>query len=717
MKDLTKAVRTTLFEAEDSVCLQRARLLTEVYTVHENDPPPIRQARYFAHILAGMDLDLSSNPIFAGNTSSRPRAMMLNPEYGFSVDKQTELENPGLASVMEEGVPDDLREFWADRSLGKGSSASIGHLAVDLHTVVHEGLESVIQAARHAGTDGGDAQSNYRAGMVIALQAVCDWSLRYSKKAALMAENEGDALRRDLYLRISDACRNVPGKPARNLFEGLQAIALVHLATAIEGQGVSVSIGLPDRVLAPFIDSAVAAEEVVDLISGFLLKIAANSFQGRGSKTQAITVGGADSAGIDQCNALTLAFLDACAAVRVGDPHLFLRWHPGIDPTVEQRASELLSEGLSMPLLISDTATAGGLINAGIHPEHAWEYCVIGCNELGIPGRLSESAYPAGGSIQYLSALNDTIGDPDCPASMEGVLQGMSTRMAEALESDRESGRVQKQLLATRLPTPFTSALMHGCVATGTDLLLGMEYHCAGVYERGFTNAVNGLAAINELCFEKSSMTLSELSTHIDEDFADIAALQSIVACPKWGTGDDSTDALAERLLRAREAALGVVYGPDSPVLPVVCHVVRSLHHLGGAALGATPDGRRRGAPLADSIGAETGTASGGLSGILRSVARIKSNAYYRGGYNLNITVSPETATADILASLVRGFFTQGGQELQINCLSADVLNQAMAHPTAYGDLIVRIAGFSARFIDLPEMEQLELVERAKLAG
>lgn len=716
MRDLIEMIRADLLGADDSVCEQRARLLTEVYAAHADNPPPIRQARSFAHVLNRMDLDLHSNPVFAGNTSSKPRAIMLLPEYGFAIDGQLELENPGLAEVMENGVPDDLRRFWADRTLGEKRAAGVGHLAVDFHSVVHRGLDSMVLAAKEAGTEDGDAASNYRAGMVIALEAVMNWSRRYAEEAARIAKSETDALRRRLYLRVSDACRQVPGKPARNLFEGLQAITLVHLATAIEGHGLSISIGSPDRVLAPFIDSEGSMEDAVGLISAFFLKIAANSVQGRGSKTQAITVGGADADGNDRCNQLTLAFLEACAAVRIGDPHLFLRWHAGIDAGVERRAYELLSDGLSMPLLVSDAATVRGFVDVGIPAEHAWEYCVIGCNELGIPGRLAESAFPTGGSIPYVSALNDAIDGPTFPGSMEEIMERVSRSIAEALTPGRMTGEGEKQLLAARVPTPFTSALMHGCITAGADLLTGMQYHCAGIYERGFTNAVNGLAAIQELCFEKSTMTIDELSGHVDRDFPDAKVLRSIRACPKWGTGDARADALAKRLLQAREAALYSIYGQGSPLRPVVCHVVRSLHHVDGAVLGATPDGRRRGAPLADSIGAETGTAGNGVLGVLNSVASIDTARYYKGGYNLNITISPETADPDTLASLIRGFFSEGGQELQVNCISADVLSQAMAHPASHGDLIVRIAGFSARFIDLPLREQLELIERAKQA-
>ena len=186
------------------------------------------------------------------------------------------------------------------------------------------------------------------------------------------------------------ACRQVHARPAQNLFEGLQAILLTHLAIAIEGHGMSISIGSPDRLLAKFIGPNFDPEEARDLVAAFMLKITANSFLGRGYLSQAITVGGCDTAGKDQCNALTLAFLHACDFLRVGDPPLFVRWHEGLDFQVREKSLEMLARGVSMPLLVNDPPTAQGFIQAGLSPEDAYNYCVIGCNELAVPGVIAE---------------------------------------------------------------------------------------------------------------------------------------------------------------------------------------------------------------------------------------------------------------------------------------------------------------------------------------
>ena len=715
MKDLVRQIRDQLMSTEDTVCLQRARLVTEAYQQYENDPVVLKRAKAFAHVLRCMDLDIVSNPIFAGNTSSRPRAWMLVPEHGMTYAPQVLLENEGLAGLLDGEIPKDLQDYWKDRSFG--GPAGIGHLAVDLDRVVHQGLEEMISEVQQYGEETDPARRNYRQAMSIALQAVIDWANRYADAAEAAAGSQEDPVVRAAHLRVAQACRHVPARPARNLFEGLQAIALVHLAIAIEGHGMSVSIGLPDRVLAPFIDDSFDPEFATNLLGAFILKIAGNSLFGRGSKTQPITIGGVDHCGEDQCNALTLCFLDACDLVRVGDPHLFLRWHEWIAPEVKQRAVEMLAAGVSMPLLIHDVPTAQGFINAGVAQEDAWDYCVIGCNELGIPGRSAESATTMGGTIQYLELLNSTLlehPDPNSIRDMVQLLDCLEAKMSHRAIEMRKRGQQHRKRMAECVPTPFTSALMRGCIERGRDLLEGMDYHLPGVYERGLTNAANALAVIQEVVFEESALSMTDLLKAMHSDFGDASVRDRLLAAPKWGNDDDRADHWAVELVSMRERVLDEVDSQFGHHPHMVCHVVRSLHHLDGKRIAASPDGRFAWTPVADSIGAQTGTALAGPTAVLNSVLKLDAAQNYRGGYNLNLTLSKPNATPDVLLALIETFFGDGGQELQINCFDASILRAARKNPESYGDLIVRVAGFSTRFVDLSSAEQEELIERAE---
>ena len=724
MRDRILGIRDRLLATEDSVCLERAWLATEAFRRYEGDPPPLKRARTFDYVLQHMALDLETNPFFAGNMSTRPRGWMLLPEYGFGYDAQIVLEHPQLAGLLEGQIPQELQAFWADRSFG--GHAGIGHLAVDLGRVVHVGLAALADEAERQ-VDAGDAeQRSYRRAMGIALRAVIAWAERYAEAAATAAQCEGDPVVRMAHLRVAQACRHVPAHPARDLFEALQAMILVHLALHIEGHGLSVSIGLPDRVLAPFVAPDLDHKDATDLIAAFLLKVNANAIFGRGSKTQAITVGGVDAHGADQCNALTRCFLDAADLVRVGDPHLFLRWHANIDPEIKRRAIEMLAAGVSVPLLIDDVATANGFMRVGVAPEDAWDYCVIGCNELGIPGRSAESATATNGTVQYLELLNEVLlthPDPNAIASVDELLDLLEGRMAEVLPVMRRQGKAQRQRVAAEMPMPLTSALMRHSIRRGQDFMVGMDYHLPNLYERGLTNAVNALAAIGQVVFEERAATMADLVTAQRANFAGAGHLRArLRAAPKWGNDDGRADRYAPLLTAMRERVLTSLSADGRPGAVgagrhTVCHVVRSLHHLDGKRIAASPDGRLAWTPVADSIGAEVGTAQAGPTGILNSVAKLGISETYAGGTNLNLTLpasqwrDPEMQS-DLLA-LVETAFAQGAQELQIAVLDADTLRDAQAHPERHGDVLVRIAGFNARFVDLAPLEQEELIRRA----
>ncbi len=715
MDALVERARDGLLAARDTVCLERARLVTEAYRRHECDPTPLKRAKAFAHVLQHMTVDVESNPIFGGNTSSHPRAWMLVPEHGFSSDAQVLLENEGLEGHLEGRIPGDLVQYWAERSFGGG--AGIGHLAVDMHRVVHEGLAALLAEAQgHAG-EPDPAKAVYREAMAIALQAVMDWAQRYASAAEEAARSARDAAVREAHLRVAAACRRVPAHPARDLFEGLQAMVLVHLAAVIEGHGMSVSIGLPDRVLEPFIDDTFDADLATSLVGGFILKVAANSLFGRGSKTQAITVGGADDRGRDRCNPLTLCFLNACERVRLGDPHLFLRWHEGMAPEVKRRAAAMLASGVSMPLLINDRPTVEGLMNAGVAERDAWDYCVIGCNELGIPGRSAESATAMAGTIQHLELLNRSLlnhPDPNGIQDTRELLACVERTMSERAFEMRRRGEEHRRRMAECVPTPFTSALMRNCISRGQDLLVGMEYQLPGVYERGLVNATNALAAIQQAAFEDRSLSMRELVEAMESNFEDMLLRQRLLAAPKWGNDDDRADRWASELVAMRERVLDAVDARFGRSRHVVCHVVRSLHHLDGQRIAASPDGRLAGTPVADSIGAQAGTAAAGPTAILNSVLKLDAARDYRGGYNLNLTLTRSTARPGVVLAMIEAFFGQGGQELQINCLDAATLRAARDDPERHADLLVRVAGFSARFIDLSRVEQDELIARAE---
>jgi formate C-acetyltransferase len=618
--------------------------------------------------------------------------------------------------MLDGQVPDDIRDFWKDRQFG--GLAGIGHMSLDFHEVVNGGLASVLGQIEAFDGTGSQQEQIYRDAMARSCRAVIAWAHRYAAAAEARAATETDSARAACLRRVASACRRVPEHPARTYFEGLQAIALVHLAGVLEGQGLSMSIGLPDRVLARFAPEVAARfAESVALTRAFLLKIAANSFQGRGSKTQAITVGGV-AGERDACNAVTRAFLEAFDATPVADPHLFLRWHRGLDPSVWSRAVAMLSRGRSMPHLVNDHAVVPGLLDAGVSNEDAWEYCIVGCNELGIPGRCVQSGFSVGMGFDDLAVVDRAVADvAGSGASVEDVLHRYEALVEQRTRRGLCVRRERIRDHVSRRPFPFCSACFPDCIEAGQDLLLGARYpEIYGLFIRGTANAANALAAVKSLLDPRRGTTIREIADRLAAD--EPGAHLALAAAPKWGNDCDDADALAVALNRRRDRALRRV-AAEAGVPPfAVCHVVRSLHHLDGASIGATLDGRAAGEPVGESIGPVAGTHTAGPTALLNSVLKLDARRWFSGIYNLNLTLpAGPQARPQVVASLAETFFLGGGQELQVGVLDPDHLRQARREPARFRDLVVRVAGLNARFVELSDLEQDELIRRADLAA
>jgi formate C-acetyltransferase len=715
---MLESIRAQLLNEPDTVCFERARLVTDFYRANDGLPVPLLRSGAFAHVLANMTLDLESNPFFAGNTSTSPRAWMTVPEHGFSAPGQALIENPRVSDLFERYPPPaDIADYWRSRSTG--AAAAIGHLAVELARVVNGGLESVLEEFAHLPQAPTEQQRQYREAMEQGCRAVIAWSARYAKAAAQAADKATNPALAQAHRRVAAACLNVPARPASDLFEALQSIVLVHFALHIEGHGYSVSLGLLDRMLARFEPQVLAdPDAAADLIAAFLLKLSAISVFGNHSKTQAITIGGGRPDGTGACNAVTLAVLEAFDRIRVSDPHVFLRWRQDLPRSLRDKAASMLLGGMSMPQFIGDKTTISGLESLGVSPADAAEYCVIGCSELGVPGRLYDSAI--GPKLAYAEIVRNAAlewasrGDVDIAALEACIERHMEARLTEVLANQVRWLRSCSQ----RAPCPLTSALMRGGPERGEDFHFSMPYSAPGLYERGFTNAINSLAAIEHTLAVERSVSPRELKDAIENNFPDPRVAGLLRKAPKWGNDDDRADRWALRLLDMRQRVLARVQellGDKRPRAAV--HVVRSLHHLDGRGLGATPDGRRSGEPLVDSIGPLTGSAAQGPADALCSVLKIDAARYYRGGYNLNLTLLRAQTTPQALWGLLDAFFAQGGQEIQVNCLDAALLRDAVRRPDQHADLVVRVAGYNAVFVKLSSVAQQELLARAEAAG
>jgi len=270
-------------------------------------------------------------------------------------------------------------------------------------------------------------------------------------------------------------------------------------------------------------------------------------------------------------------------------------------------------------------------------------------------------------------------------------------------------------------PTPFSSLLVEGCLETGKDLTEGGAlYNASGIQGVGVADVADSLAALDEVVFRKGKYTLAEVVAALREDFNGAQRLRAeLLKAPKFGNDHPLPDGYADLVVRIFHDSLArhrnTRGGPYVPgFYSVTCHVAF------GREVGALPSGRRAGETLAASLGPANGRDRRGPTAVLSSVARLDARLM-PNGCALNLSFSPAELRgeegAERLAALMRGFFEDGGMQLQCNVLDPEMLEDARRCPGKYPGLVVRVAGYCAYFDDLPDAVKAEIISRWRRDG
>jgi formate C-acetyltransferase len=271
------------------------------------------------------------------------------------------------------------------------------------------------------------------------------------------------------------------------------------------------------------------------------------------------------------------------------------------------------------------------------------------------------------------------------------------------------------------LPNPVVSATMDGCMEKGIDVMWGgAKYNSTGNSGVGIGNVADSLAIIRHLCFETKKCTTRELYDALMNDWEGYEDLRNYILneAPHYGNGIPEVDALAAWAATVYADAVTATTGPRgnrsaAGLYPVTTNI------MFGQMTAATPDGRKKGEPLADGIAAPQGYDKNGPTAVISSISQIKQEAFGNGTL-MNLKFHPTALQGDDgwkkLMQLIQTYFDLGGMELQINVISSEILKDAQKNPAKHKDLVVRVAGFSAYFVELHITGQNDLIKRTELA-
>lgn len=583
--------------------------------------------------------------------------------------------------------------------------------------------------------------------LTIELKAAMEYIRRYAVLTKELADDAEEPRKAEL-LRLSDICEHVSEKPARGFHDAVQILWFVHVMQEMDCGLVGVSPGRVDQYLYPYykkdIDEGnITDEEVIDLLECFRVKMSSRrSYENvYGHMTSAgeglfhnCTLGGQKVDGSDAVNELSFLWLEAAFRVRSPHPTLSVRYHKGLNEEFALKAAELVSLGMGYPLFYNDDSVIPYEMgpNMGATLEEARDYNLSGCILHTIPhktpattplilnmGKLFELALYDG--------WDPTTGYQCGPHT--GRFQDMESwnELVEAVKKQttyfmREAANIQNQLRLFRskmLPQVWATAFFEDCIKRGQDPTGGgCRYQGSAMMlcPVGVMDVVDCLAAVKKVIYEEKSLSKNDLLNTLAANFEGYEEERKILmSAPKFGNDDDYVDHIAVEFY---EFLVEMCYQTQSCYgARYVCapHSI-NLQGENGKRVGALPNGRPSGYALADGgVSACQGADVNGPTAMINSAGKIDHVPIYGTLFNMKFNPSALATKDDIkkFYYMIKTFFdAYTGKHIQFNVVNRDTLFDAQAHPENYRNLVVRVAGYSAFWVELEKVLQNEIIAR-----
>lgn len=685
---------------------QLAAQAWDIYLEHEDAGPAMARARALRHVVEHCPITPEPDALFLGGEDPFFFNLML-PALQADRHSRHRDETPDEASarLRRAGV------FWG--------ACFEGHITPGLEFILGQGIAG-LQARAEEQLPCAPEQDDFYQALLWSCDSVRVYAQRYCEAAPQRAQS----------------LERVPEHPAQTFAEALQSYWLVYVLVTLEMGGCcpggGLGLGRPDQFLYPYYErdlreGRLTREQALELMEIFLLGFRhCDYYTGHQVYTPGShgSLGGQTPLGADAFNDLTELIMEASLRIAMPAPYLSVRLHQGASERAWRAYANYIAGGLGFPI-VNDEALIPAFLRHGRSLHDSRDYICSCCYENTIPGR--EAFHPNG---TYLNlpfvlelALNEgrslligeQLGVPTPPLSgMSGfdeVLSAFEQQLHYVADEMVAMTNAVDERHAQCRRYPLMSLLMDDCLARGQDVCAGgARYNLTGCIVAGLPNVVNSLAAIRET-FDYRQELLAALET----DFADHADLQRrLAALPKWGNADDTVDDLATSVTEALYREFRGRTNARGGRWQLALYSFVANHGL-GAVVGASADGRPARASLTRNLNPTWGTDRHGPTAVLNSLSHIDFTKF-PNGCALDLRFDPAlVATPEgrrMFAGFLKAFVDLGVMQMQISMVDTETLLDAREHPGKYLHLMVKVAGFSARFIDLSAQEQDEIIGR-----
>jgi pyruvate-formate lyase len=723
---------------------------TKAYRQNIAEHVAIREARSLQVLFPKVFQDIQPGDIFAGRTRYRQIGFGLENATGgpgfycYEENLRSELANSSVDDVtlqkLEAAIelwsteatiegkliallPEDVLKFTSNEIASMGGRLSGSMLDYGkLIRIGIPGLRNEIEQARKRAIQNDEDNSLYD-GMLMALDLLVDTCLRYATQAQkLAAVTEDEAWEVEL-LQMAVGLENITQTPPQSLREGIQLHWLYSLISGVVNYG-RMDIALGDLLVKDINSGGLTEETALDLLVAFWQMISDRHifFNSR------VIVGGKGRPNETNADRFALLAMEATRLVIETEPQLTLRFHKGQNSALMTRALDVIAEGRTYPMLYNDDVNIPAVAKSfGVDELEAANYVPYGCGEYGLDHRGFGS--PNCG-FSMLKALEATLNNGIDPLTGEEL--GLSFGEFGSFETfDDFLGAYKKQIehhlfhLAQRHALEyeaendsaaflFVSMLYDDCIQKGRSVVNRGPVYTGGIVETfGMVNTADSLAAIKKLVYEDKTLTPDQMLAALNANFAGYETEHRLMkAVPKYGNDEDYVDEIMKAVSNHAAVACRALGERVNLDYFLVVNINNFANVAFGNVTAASADGRREGAPYANGNTPTAGNDTKGVTAFLNSI--VKPDPSVHAGYVHNMKFSKQMFTQERvkLEALLNTYFAKGGTQAMITVVSRGDLENALKEPEKYRNLIVRVGGFSARFVELNRQVQIDIINR-----
>lgn len=744
--------------------LKHMEEFTEVYVNCRDEHPAIREAKCLDAQFPQIMLDIMPNDLFCGRADIFPlgmNAQYINSEWGFAMNFewfQEQIDNPNVSAIDKDRLK-KLVDFWKDHTSTKRFLAEmdledkqylvtggvsdgmildlanqphaatalqrVAGIFLDYHKLLTHGLQGLSQMIMEKQKEHPENAPNFYEGMYMAIQTVIKTLKWYADRAKEKAEVEKDELRRKDLLEMERICRKLMTERPETFREAIQ---LVIIYTMIDGAR---EWGRMDDYLAPFYkrdleQKRIDEEEAIRLLTSFWrLMIAKEQVT-----DDRVIIGGLGRKYPKEADELALVIMEVSRRVRDIVPQLTLRMYRGMNPKLYEKAMELLGEGVTYPMLYQDENIIPGIQNVfGIEYEKAVNWMPLGCGEFTIdhdiivsPNSVLNLANVLWGTINggydstgiyRMTPNHTTLEDYETFEELWDVFCDNVEFLTDVSARNHSRGY---EIIANDMSLNLHNILYDGCMDTGKGVINGGTTKCGGSDEiYGIVTCSDSLYVLKKCVYEEQTISKRKMLDMLRADFDgyEMERLQ-LLNMDKYGNDLEEVDQMMadvhEMVCYKMLQISGKYFGLDCFGMVNINNRDNTTY---GRYTGATPDGRHAGNSLSNANNPTAGMDKSGVTAFINSLLKARGDIHFGTVQNMKFSKDTfNTMRETIIYPLMNSYFERGGTQVMINVIGKEDLQNARKEPEKYSNLIVRVGGFSARYVELPDDVQLDILNR-----